>query len=135
MSNICKRLNKKITNVHPGFMFDMDMYNNVVGSLVVTSYILSENKPDTKDINKEWRKLKKKGLNYWLDDSKFFEKTLSKFGLDVPYGKFAMVQSEFNVLFLPYIDGQIYPVREDGILTNTALTGKIYPIEKGEDKE
>ena len=52
MSNICKRLNKKITNVHPGFMFDMDMYNNVVGSLVVTSYILSENKPDTKDINK-----------------------------------------------------------------------------------
>lgn len=129
MSSLSKRVQKAITSKK--LMFDVDMYTNVVGSLVITAYMLSENKPEPNKINKAWRKLKKNGMDYWLEDKEFIQKTLAKFGLEMPpYGSFAMVQSELNVLFLPYIDGQLYPVREDGLMPNTAYTGKIYPIVK-----
>lgn len=129
MSSLSKRVQKAITSKK--LMFDVDMYTNVVGTLVITAYMLSENKPEPNKINKAWRKLKKKGMDYWLEDKEFIQKTLAKFELEMPpYGKFAMVQSELNVLFLPYIDGQLYPVREDGLMPNTAYTGKIYPIVK-----
>lgn len=126
---------RKNITVNPNLRFPLEMYNNIVGSLIITAYILSDEKPEVKDIVKGWTKLKKKGMNYWLDDPEFFEKTLQSFGLQVPYGKFAMVQSELNALFMPYIDEQIYPIREDGILPNTAVTGKVYPIVKEDKKE
>ena len=132
MSSICKRFAKNI-NEHPSLAFPLDMYTNIVGSLIVTAYIFSDNKPDVGFIKKQWTKLKKKGMDYWLDDKEFFEKTLKPFNLEVPYGNFAMVQSELNALFLPYVDGEVLPVREDGIMPNTGYTGKVYPIEKGKE--
>lgn len=110
--------------------FPIDMYTNIVGSLVITAYILSENKPHIKDIKKQWKSIKKKGLPCWLDDKDFIDKTLALFNLTAPYGYFAFVQSRLNALFLPYIEGELLPIREDGVCPNTAYNGKVYKVEE-----
>lgn len=112
--------------------FDPTMYNNVLGSLVITHYILRTLDGEDVDISKiksTWRKLsKKKSLDFWLDDKDFVVKALALFDMQPLYGRFAMCQSAFNVLFLPYIDGTVLPIREDGIYPMSAKSGKIYPV-------
>lgn len=111
--------------------FPMEMYTNVVGSLVLTHYILNKMNGVELDINgikATWKHIVKKGLDFWLDDPDFIKKVLELFGMEPIYGKFAMVQSQTNVLFLPYIDEQILPIRPDGIYPASVRTGKIYPI-------
>lgn len=111
--------------------FAPEMYNNVLGSLVITHYILNKlegNEPDVGAIKTKWKYIVKHGIDFWLDDPDFIKKVLELFGMEPIYGKFAMVQSQTNILFLPYTDGTIMPIREDGIYPNTAIHGKIYPI-------
>lgn len=124
--------------------FDPEMYNNVLGSLVITHYVLRTLDGEDVDINKirsTWRKLsKKKSLDFWLDDKDFIVKALALFDMEPLYGRFAACQSAFNILFLPYIDGTVLPIREDGIYPMTARDGKIYPVletnkETEEEKE
>jgi hypothetical protein len=125
-----RQFRKKVMNNN--LRFDVDMYNNILGSLVITHYVL--NKLDGVDldvstIKSKWKKLVKKGnLSFWLDDKDFIPKALALFNMKPIYGKFAMCQSSFNTLFLPYLDNNILPIREDGIYPNTAVNGKIYPI-------
>lgn len=118
------------------YKFDPAMYNNLLGSLIITHYMLYqlENTPvDLQQIRKRWRELTKHPkIDFWIDDPKFIEKALALFNMKPIYGKFAMVQSALNTLFLPYIDNQILPIRENGVYPATARHGKIYPIEKKE---
>lgn len=119
-------------------MFDTEMYNNCVGSLVITHFIISEEdeKPSIEEIKATWKKLRKsKNLGVWLNDKDFIPRVLKLFGFkcEPKYGKFAMVQSEYNILFCPYIDEHILPVREDGVPQRTLVNGKIYPVEEGKD--
>lgn len=120
------------------YKFDPAMYNNLLGSLIITHYMLYqlENTPvDLQQIRKKWRELTKHPkIDFWIDDPKFIEKALALFNMKPIYGKFAMVQSALNTLFLPYIDNQILPIREDGIFPNSARNGKIYPVEEKNDK-
>ena len=112
--------------------FAPEMYNNVLGSLVITHYILNKldgNELDVSAIKAKWKQLVKKGnLDFWLDDKDFIPKALALFDMKPMYDRFAMCQSALNTLFLPYIDDKIIPIREDGIYPNTAIHGKIYPI-------
>lgn len=112
--------------------FDVDMYNNILGTLVITHYILNKLKGvdlDVVTIKAKWKSLVKKGnLDFWLDDKDFIPKALALFDMKPIYGKFAMAQSALNTIFLPYIDEKVLPVREDGIYPLTARNGKIYPI-------
>ena len=112
--------------------FDPVMYNNVLGSLVITHYVLRTLDGEETDVNKiraTWKKLsKKKDLGFWIDDKDFVVKALALFDMKPLYGRFAMCQSTFNVLFLPYIDGTVLPIREDGIYPMSARSGKIYPV-------
>lgn len=112
--------------------FAPEMYNNVLGSLVITHYMLNKlegNELDVSAIRAKWKQLVKKGtLDFWLDDKDFIPKALALFDMKPIYGKFAMCQSALNTLFMPYIDDKIMPIREDGIYPNTAIHGKIYPI-------
>lgn len=116
--------------------FDVDMYNNILGTLVITHYILNKLdgvELDVVTIKAKWKSLVKKGnLDFWLDDKDFIPKALALFDMKPIYGKFAMCQSALNTLFLPYIDKKVLPVREDGIYPNTAINGKIYPINEKE---
>ena len=124
--SVLRRIKKNVEKFT--LKFPLDMYNNVVGSLVITCYMLNEPKPSISEIKKRWRKLKKQGLNFWLDDKEFIEKVAKLFDLEVPYGKLAFVQSELNALYLPYIEETVLPIREDGIYPLSARKGKIYPI-------
>lgn len=112
-------------------MFDPNMYNNTLGSIIISAYILSPEKPVVPVINKMWREIKRnrKLVNFWIDDPDFIDKTLDLFGMKRPENfPIAMVQSDFNVLFMPYVEGQLFPLREDGVYPMTASKGKIYPI-------
>lgn len=112
-------------------MFAPDMYNNLLGSVIISAYILSEEKTDKVFINHMWRTLKKNPemVDFWLDDPDFIDKSLNLFAMKRPeYFPVAMVQSDFNALVMPYIDGQLLPLREDGMFPMTASKGKIYPI-------
>lgn len=125
--------------------YEMDMYTTAYGSLVICGLMFTpeEERPAQAEVNKTWRKLYKqlkKGLNPFplLKDEDFIKKTLALFGMEVPeVFPVAMVQSSFNVLFAPYVDGHILPVREDGFYARTLESGKIYPIDfnKQENKE
>lgn len=112
--------------------FDPVMYNNALGSLIITHYVLRTLDGEETDVNKiksTWKALtKKKTLGFWIDDKDFVVKALALFDMQPLYGRFAMCQSTFNILFLPYIDGTVLPIREDGIYPMSARNGKIYPV-------
>ena len=123
-------LRKQVKNSN--LRFDANMYDNVLGSLIITHYILNKLdgvELDVNDIKTRWKKLVKKGnLDFWLDDKDFIPKALALFDMKPMYGRFAMVQGRFNLLFLPYIDGQVMPVKETGVYPLSARDGKIYPV-------
>ena len=113
-------------------MFAPEMYNNLLGSVVISAYILSEEKPSLLEIKKKWRQLRKnpKKVDFWLDDPNFIDKALELFEMKRPdYFPVAMVQSDFNVLIMPFVDGKLYPLREDGIYPLTASKGRIHIID------
>ena len=136
--SVLRKFRKSI--VQSSLKFDPEMYNNILGSLVITHYMLNKldgNEPDVNAIKAKWKALVKKGkLDFWLDDKEFISKALALFDMKPIYGKFAMCQSELNTLFLPYVNDTVLPIREDGIYPLTARNGKIYPInEKEEEKD
>lgn len=121
--------------------FVPSMYNNVYGSVVICAYILNskQDEIDVKNINRLWRKIEKnpnKYINFSLEDKDFIDKTLKLFNMERPsVFPIAMVQSSLNVLFAPYYEETLYPLREDGFMGVTLMSGKIYPIDFGENKE
>lgn len=112
--------------------FDSDMYTETLGSLIISTCILTGDKYDTVKVNKTYRNLKKhpKRVDFWIDDKDFIDKSLALFDMERPEDfPIAMVQSDFNVLFMPCVDGQLFPLREDGVFPQTARKGKVYPID------
>lgn len=113
--------------------FPPEMYTSLPGSVVVTAYILAEQKPELKEIRKTWKKCVRHGLGFDFSDKDYLKKVCEVFGVDMfPLDLAAFVQSEFNALVCPYVevDGekQILPLREDGYFTRTLRKGKIYPL-------
>lgn len=123
------------------FIFPLEMYTSFPGSIVVTSYILNEEKPDVKAIRKKWKYYLCHGLDFDFSDPDYIKKVCELFGVKMfPLDLAAFVQSEYNALVCPYIEveeGQkeILPLREDGYFSRTLRKGKIYPLtEKVEEK-
>lgn len=132
MSNMCKSMAKKVET--PKMTFPTSMYNTPIGSLIVCGYIFTDDKSnfDVKGISSLWKKIEKNPLKYitfGLDDENFIDKCFDLFKIKRPEDfPIAMVVSKFNMLFVPYIDGKTYPVREDGFIPYTLNVGKVYPI-------
>ena len=127
--SILRKYRKQVKNRN--LRFEAEMYNNVLGSLVLTHYILNKldgTELDVGAIKAKWKYIVKHGIDFWLDDPDFITKSLALFDMEPIFGRFAMCQSALNTLFLPYIDDKIIPIREDGIYPNSAIHGKIYPI-------
>ena len=127
--SILRKYRKQVKNSN--LRFEAEMYNNVLGSLVITHYILNKldgNELDVGAIKAKWKYIVKHGIDFWLDDPDFITKSLALFDMEPIFGRFAMCQSALNTLFMPYIDDKILPIREDGIYPNSAIHGKIYPI-------
>ena len=111
--------------------FDSDMYIHPMGSIIISACILT-GRTNVTEINRKWRKLVRnpKQVDFWIDDKDFIDKTLALFDMERPEDfPIAMVQSDFNVLFMPCVDGQLFPLREDGVFPQTARKGKVYPID------
>lgn len=119
--------------------FPIEMYSNVYGSLLISSMMTnSENFGKKEDVKKKWQEVKKnKALIDWdISDENFINKTLDFFGLKKPENfPIAFVQLGSNAVFAPYINGVVYPIREDGVKGTILRKGKIYPISFKEKKE
>ena len=119
--------------------FPTEMYSNVYGSLLISAMMTdSENLEKRSDVKKKWQEVKKnKMLIDWdFSDEKFIDKTLDFFGLKKPEDfPIAFVQWGSNAVFAPYIDGVVYPIREDGLKGAILRKGKIYPISFKEKAE
>ena len=123
------------------FMFPLEMYTSLPGSVIVTSYILNEEKPDLLQIRKKWKYYTRHGLGFDFSDPEYLKKLCEKFEVKMfPLELAAYVQSEFNALICPYFEDEegiktIWPLREDGYFSRTLRKGKIYPLtEKAEEK-
>ena len=84
------------------------------------------------------RAKKKSSLIDWnLSDEDFIDKTLAFFDVEKPKEfPIAFVQYGTNALFAPYIDGRVFPLREDGLKGAILTKGKVYPIDfRGEEKK
>ena len=116
------------------FIFPLEMYTSLPGSVIITSYILSEEKPDLLEIRKKWKYYTRHGLGFDLSDPEYLKKVCEKFEVKMfPLELAAYVQSEFNALICPYVEVEegrkdILPLREDGYYSRTLRKGKIYPL-------
>ena len=119
--------------------FPVEMYSNVYGSLLISAMMTnSENMAKRADVKKKWQEVKKnKALIDWdFSDENFIDKTLDFFGLKKPDNfPIAFVQLGSNAVFAPYIDGVVYPIREDGLKGAILRKGKIYPVSFKEKAE
>ena len=110
------------------------MYTSFPGSVIVTSYILSNDKPDVKEIRKKWKYYTRHGLDFDFSDPDYIKKVCELFEVKMfPLEFAAFVQSEFNALICPYVEVEegrkdILPLREDGYYSRTLRKGKIYPL-------
>ena len=116
------------------FIFPLEMYTSLPGSVIITSYILNEEKPDLLEIRKKWKYYTRHGLGFDFSDPEYLRKLCEKFEVKMfPLELAAYVQSEFNALICPYFEDEegmktIWPLREDGYYSRTLRKGKIYPL-------
>ena len=122
------------------FIFPLEMYTSFPGSVIITSYILNEEKPDVKEIRKKWKHYLRHGLDFDFSDPEYLKKLCEKFEVKMfPLELAAYVQSEFNALICPYFEDEegmktIWPLREDGYYSRTLRKGKIYPLSEKVEK-
>lgn len=116
------------------FLFPLEMYTSFPGSVIITSYILNEEKPDLKVIRKKWNYYLRHGLGFDFSDENYLQKVCELFEVKMfPLNLAAYVQSEYNALIAPYFENEegiktVWPLREDGYLSRTLRKGKIYPL-------
>ena len=122
------------------FMFPLEMYTSLPGSVIITSYILNKEKPDLLQIRKKWKYYTRHGLGFDFSDPEYLKKLCEKFEVKMfPLELAAYVQSEFNALICPYFEDEegmktIWPLREDGYYSRTLRKGKIYPLSEKVEK-
>ena len=116
------------------FLFPLEMYTSFPGSIIVTSYMLSNDKPDLLNIRKKWKYYTRHGLGFDFSDPDYIKKVCELFEVEMfPLEYAAYVQSEYNALICPYVEvepgkKEILPLREDGFYARTLRKGKIYPL-------
>ena len=122
------------------FMFPLEMYTSLPGSVIITSYILNEEKPDLLQIRKKWKYYTRHGRGFDFSDPEYLKKLCEKFEVKMfPLELAVYVQSEFNALICPYFEDEvgmktIWPLREDGYFSRTLRKGKIYPLSEKVEK-
>lgn len=125
------------------FIFPLEMYTSFPGSVIITSYILTEDKSkiDLLNIRKKWKYYLRHGLGFDFSDPEYIQKVCDLFEVKMfPLELAAYVQSEFNALICPYFEDEegmktIWPLREDGYYSRTLRKGKIYPLSEKVEKD
>ena len=99
--SILRKYRKQVKNSN--LRFEPEMYNNVLGSLVITHYILNKldgNELDVGAIKAKWKYIVKHGIDFWLDDPDSITKSLALFDMHPIFGRFAMCQTALNTLLM-----------------------------------
>lgn len=125
--------------------FPQNMYINIYGSVVLSALInhiynqakggeTVDIKGLKKQIKSKWNTLlsdenERKKITWDFSDKDFYTKTLDYFEVPLPkpLNVCACITPQ-NVIFAPFIDNNVIPLREDGILARSMIKGKIYPI-------
>lgn len=115
--------------------FPEAMYSDTLGSLAICGWMFtSGDKPKVSSIKSKWKKILKGEVPVDFTDPEFISKGLDFFGMTVPENfPIAFVQSDWNAVFAPFVDGKILPNREDGYAIATLRKGKIYPLTMTEE--
>lgn len=125
--------------------FPQNMYINIYGSVVLSAlinHIYNQAKGgesvDVKGLKKQikskWNNLlaseeERKKITWDFSDKDFYKKTLEYFEVPLPKPlNVCVCMTPQNVIFAPFIDNNVIPLREDGILARSMIKGKIYPV-------
>jgi hypothetical protein len=113
MSNKVKKIAKKLGD---SLMFPKSMYSNFYGSYIIASYILNrDGNPTT--MCKEWKRLERNPERIDMTSKDWLLNLCADFGVDYDTtGRIVMVVGSHNVVCLIADEnGNIYPIREDGV--------------------
>ena len=110
MSSITRKLSKRVS----GLRFPEWLYGDTGGSFLICQYIFDPNKHPIKWYVKQAKKITQEDIEQFRPD------------YDFPV---VACQSSFNLLFCPRVNGELYPIREDGVFSQTAKRGKIIEID------
>ena len=134
-----KNENVKKQQLGDKLIFPTSMYNTVWGSVLICGYIFSEQPINTNNLKCKWldeeRKIlkgkKSKLEDFHPSDEGFIDDVLEYFGMKRPDNfPIALIRTPFNVLFVPYVDGRVLPLREDGLMGRTLRCfTELYPVE------
>lgn len=116
--------------------FDNLVYTTLHGSLALCAYICGAvnskgKRPTWLSISKKTKELMQRPeKRIPFDDKDYINKTLALYDMErPPTFPIALIMGEYNNLFALYIDNQILPLREDGVMTRTLTAPqKIIPI-------
>lgn len=153
MSSKAKSLRKSVN----GDKFPNEMYNTLLGSFLVSLYILQKTDATPVMLAKFYKLEKERWLKDEVSEDKWMHECIERLNeftfkniykytkkdtmspAEIPYGQIAFVQSQYNALIAPYIqlkpneEPRVLALREDGFRGITLETGKIYPIVEEED--
>lgn len=119
MSNKVRKVAKKLAET---LTFPTNMYSNLFGSYIISSYILNHDGNPTTMI-KEWKKLERNPERIDMSSKDWLKNLCADFGVayDVT-GRIVMVVGLHNIVCLiADEDGNIYPIREDGMYPARSL--------------
>lgn len=97
-----------------GLRFPEEMYNTTAGSFMICRYIFDPNKHPIKWYVKQAKKVTQEDIANFRPD------------YDFPV---VACRSDWNMIFCPRVNGELYPIREDGFFTQTAKRGQIIKID------
>ena len=120
--------------------FKTEMYNTLLGSFLISLYITHSTDKKVWQLNKFYTQEKSRWLknnvreDTWMEDIvKRLDKTITQTDTGriitypghttMPYGYIALVRGQHNTLVAPYVNGQIFPLREDAFMGPTLVTG------------
>lgn len=118
--------------------FPIAMYSDMLGSLGICGWMFTNEaeRPNVSSMKRKWIKILKGEVPVDFTQPDFIEKGLEYWGMKKPeLFPVAFVQSEWNAVFAPYVNGQVLPNREDGYVIATLRKGKIYPLDWNNKEE
>lgn len=132
MANTLRKMRKEVKKRNK-MILPQEMYTNLIGSFLISLKILRVYDGTDKELKDFYLKIKKEYKKRDDIDGGTLLKTVAKdLGVKIPYGDIALVVSDYNMLIAPYIDlgtgKKILPLRVDGFMSQTLLSGKIYPL-------
>ena len=110
MSSRASKLSKTVNKLR----FPEWMYTDTGGSFMICRYMFEDEKKPIKWYVKQAKKLTPKDIESFRPEYNF---------------PVVAVQSKWNMIFCPRVNGELYPIRDDGVFTQTQKRGSIIEVD------